>query len=172
MLCNEYGMADEDDDGGRGGVFRLLEWGNATISNTEQHMGFYADPMGFRTVLTREVPSLTSQAIRPMFDRLLPSLQEKTSLGLDPIGIADFDWALHPGGEATITGAQDQLGLTNEQLRATQQIYRTRGNSSSPTVLAVLDLLRNMGHGKDLVVATSFGPGLVIEMAMFERCRD
>lgn len=63
------------------------------------------------------------------------------------------------------------LDLTSEQLRATREIYRTRGNSSSPTVLAVLDLLRKMGRGKDHVVATSFGPGLAIEMSLLKRCR-
>jgi type III polyketide synthase len=84
----------------------------------------------------------------------------------------EFDWALHPGGEAVIDNVKDTMGLTEHQLRATREIYRTRGNSSSPTVLIVLDKLRTMGHGSDQVVATSFGPGLTIEMAMLRRCRE
>ena len=84
----------------------------------------------------------------------------------------EFDWALHPGGGAVIDNVKDTIGLTEHQLRATREIYRTRGNSSSPTVLIVLDKLRNMGYGSDQVIATSFGPGLTIEMAMLRRCRE
>jgi fungal type III polyketide synthase len=104
-----------------------------------------------------------------MFQQLLPSFQEK--VGMQGLDIPDFDWALHPGGEAIIEGAKEMLHLTENQLRASREIYKTRGNSSSPTVLAVLDKLRSMGRGRDHVVATSFGPGLAIEMAMLRRCR-
>lgn len=89
-------------------------------------------------------------------------------LNLEP---SDFDWVLHPGGEAIIQGVQSTMSLTDKQLKASRYVYRTRGNSSSPTVLIVLDLLRDMGEDKDHVVATSFGPGLSVEMAMLERCR-
>lgn len=175
VLCNEYGLlrdgeGDNSEESRNKGVFQLHEWETATIPETAQHMGFYADPMGYRTVLTRNVPEFTKKAIGPMFEKLLPSFRAKA--GQETAAIADFDWALHPGGDAIITGAQDVLGLTSEQLRATRQIYTTRGNTSSAAVLTVLDLLRKMGPGKDCVVATSFGPGLVIEMALLTRCRD
>ncbi|KAK7706659.1 hypothetical protein SLS64_007490 [Diaporthe eres] len=168
VLCNEYGMP-EGGQSGEGGALRLWEWGNETIPDTLENMSFYADPRGYRAVLTREVPSLTTKAIRPLFERLLPTFREKT--GLDGADVCDFDWALHPGGQAIISGAQELLGLTEDQLRATEEIYKTRGNCSSAAVLMVMDSLRRMGHGKDAVVATSFGPGLCIEMALFTRCR-
>ena len=104
-----------------------------------------------------------------MFGKLLPIMQ--TAVGDDSLGAQDFDWALHPGGEAVIQGAEEQMKLTDDQLRASKEIYKTRGNSSSPTVLAVLDKLRRMDRGRDNIVATSFGPGLSIEMAMLKRCR-
>ncbi|KAL2198291.1 thiolase-like protein [Corynascus similis CBS 632.67] len=166
VLCNDLGLELPPAEP----LFQLLECGNQTLPNTLQHMGFYAESTGFRTVLTRDVPSFTKMAIEPMFSQLLPSFWEK--VGLDDLSVAAFDWALHRGGEAIIHGAQAMLHLTNEQLRATREIYRTRGNSSSPTVLAVLDLLQKMGRGKDHIVATSFGPGLAIEMSLFRRCRD
>ena len=164
ILCNECGLGDETEP-----LFQLMEWGNATIPDSVQHMGFFAEMGGFRTILTRDVPSYTRKAIHPLFSQLVLAYRERFQSNLD---VQDFDWALHPGGEAIIIGAKDELGLTDEQLRATKQIYRTRGNSSSPTVLAVLDLLRTMGRGKDHVAATSFGPGLVCEMALLKRCRD
>lgn len=112
-----------------------------------------------------------------MFEKLLPSYQSQIQSGsregvgeiTKSLGISDFVWALHPGGEAIIEGAKQVLGLTEDQLQASREIYRTRGNSSSATVLIVLDRLRSLGK-REHVVATSFGPGLAIEMAMLRRC--
>lgn len=81
----------------------------------------------------------------------------------------DCDWALHPGGKAVIRAVQEAMNLSDEQLRATNRIYQSRGNASSVAVLAVLDELRKMGRGRDNVLACSFGPGLTIEMARLER---
>ena len=64
------------------------------------------------------------------------------------------------------------MNLSDDQLRASNEIYRTRGNSSSPSVLIVLEKLREMGSGRENVVAAAFGPGLAVEMAMFRRCRQ
>jgi type III polyketide synthase len=103
-----------------------------------------------------------------MFQSLLPSIRTQTAL--DDLNVTDFDWALHPGGQAIVNGVQKAMGLTDQQLRATRKIYRTRGNSSSPTVLAVLDWLRHMSPEKQFVVATAFGPGLSIEMSVLRSC--
>lgn len=68
-----------------------------------------------------------------------------------------------------IRAVQEAMNLSDEQLRATNKIYRSRGNASSVAVLAVLDELRNMGRGRENVLACSFGPGLTIEMAKLKR---
>ena len=81
------------------------------------------------------------------------------------------DWALHPGGLAVLKQAQSVLGLTDEALRASYSIYQERGNTSSVAVLAVLNKLRDMGYGKEDVLACSFGPGVMIEAAWLKRCR-
>jgi type III polyketide synthase len=103
-----------------------------------------------------------------MFQKLLPSIRRQ--IASNDLSIADFDWALHPGGQAIIDGVQEAMSLTDQQLRATREIYRSRGNSSSPTVLAVLDRLRCMSPEKNLVVATAFGPGLSVEMSVLRPC--
>lgn len=169
VLCNVYGMPQGAGRPEGQSVLRLWEWGSGTTPDTRGHMSFCADPRGFRAVLTREVASLATKAIRPLFDRLLPSFRERTGWGGDDV--VDFDWALHPGGQAIIARAQELLGLTDGQLRATKEVYTTRGNCSSAAVLMVLDSLRKMDRGKDAVVATSFGAGLCIEMASFTRGR-
>lgn len=104
-----------------------------------------------------------------MFDRLLSSFM--ANVHETDLRAKDFDWALHPGGLAILEGAEQSMQLSRDQLQASYEIYKTHGNSSSPTVLIVLDKVRKMGEGRDNVVATAFGPGLAIEMAMFKRCR-
>lgn len=105
-----------------------------------------------------------------MFEQLRP-LYEQLVLGTgEELCATDFDWALHPGGLAIIEGAEEVMKLSGNQLRASREIYETRGNSASPTVLVVLDRLRSDRNIRDHVVATSFGPGIAIEMAMLKTC--
>ena len=81
----------------------------------------------------------------------------------------DFDWAVHPGGLAILTNAQRAMNLTEYHLRASYDIYRTRGNSSSVSVLIVLDQLQNYQSYRKHIVVCAFGPGLTIEMALLQR---
>lgn len=126
---------------------------------------------GPRAVLDRAIPHCASKAVGRMFAKLVP--EYSASASVTPLRSADFGWALHPGGIAIIEGVRSSMCLSEEHLRATNEIYRTRGNSSSPTVLIVLDMLRSMDDaGREHVVAASFGPGLSVEMAMLRRCRS
>ncbi len=61
------------------------------------------------------------------------------------------------------------MNLTPEYFRASYDIYMNHGNSSSATVLSVLNRLREMGDGKEYVVGCAFGPGISVEMAMLRR---
>lgn len=45
VLCNEYAMGDQGN-----AIFQLMDWGNATIPDTVQHMAFYATPHGSSVV--------------------------------------------------------------------------------------------------------------------------
>ncbi|KAL3453050.1 thiolase-like protein [Aspergillus insuetus] len=192
VLCNEVALAEDRDGGGDADsddeneeevrpVYRLLEWGHDVIPDTIEHMGFTTEGDGYHTTLTRAVPEHVKKAIGPIFNTLLPSYQqqlqsytpETLNEADQPLTIHDFDFALHPGGEAIIDGAKEILGLTEDQIQVTRETYRTKGNSSSPTVLILLDKLRSEANRKrENVVAASFGPGMTIEMAMLRRCED
>lgn len=115
--------------------------------------------------LTKDVPKAAVAAVAPMFNQVCRA----KDLPLDPKA---YDWAIHPGGASILRGAQKAMNLSDNHIRASLNIYQNFGNSSSPTVLVVLDQLRHMGRGKDNVIATSFGPGLLIEMFRMTRCRD
>ncbi len=61
------------------------------------------------------------------------------------------------------------MNLTPEHLRASYEIYVNYGNSSSATVMSVMDKLRKMGEGRERVVACAFGPGISLEMMILRR---
>ncbi|KAJ5357212.1 hypothetical protein N7541_004370 [Penicillium brevicompactum] len=160
VLCNEYAVAQDQQSIPQ---LELLEWGCDVIPDTVDRMSFYAD--------------YTTLAIGPMFNKLLLSYEERLQPQGQPskevprsLEIGDFDWALHPGGKAIIDGASEGLQLSEEQLQTTREIYRTRGNSSSASVLIVLDQIRSQSN-RQHIVATSFGPGLTIEMALLRKCQ-
>lgn len=160
VVCNGLAMQHEQK-----AVYELQEWGSALIPGTKDHMSYSVSPSGMIATITKEVPKATVGAISSMFDQIC----NPTGSPLDP---TTFDWAVHPGGLSILKGAQQAMNLTNDHIRASLDIYTKYGNSSSPTVLIVLDKLRTMGKGRDDVVATSFGPGLMIEMFRMRRCRD
>lgn len=88
-----------------------------------------------------------------------------------------FDWALHPGGATILSGVEKAMGITPEHMRASYDTYINHGNSSSATVISVMDRLRHKdmdecapgGKVKDYVVGCAFGPGIAIEMCMLKR---
>lgn len=81
----------------------------------------------------------------------------------------DFDWALHPGGLKIIQGVQSVLGLPDHLLSATNTVYENLGNTSSVSVIAVIDEMRKSEpHIRD-VIACSIGPGMFLEMAILRR---
>ena len=168
VLCNELAPGAENK-----AVYKLIDWETARIPETSQEIELLVRHMGFQSTLTKEVPKHAVAALVPMFDRLMPYLPQDTELAKSgkTIEPKDFDWALHPGGIAIIEGAQQKLELNEDQLRATFEIYKNNGNSSSPTVLVILDQLRKMGQGRENVISCSFGPGMTVEMCLLQRCR-
>ncbi|ORY09983.1 chalcone synthase-like protein [Clohesyomyces aquaticus] len=153
-------------------IYDLLDWGHMVVPGTAQCLNMLSFPTGFLTTLTKEVPKHSVAAITPMWHKLRHSIDFRNQKGeLEDVKPSDCDWAIHPGGGAILSGAQSTLGISEDHIRASWEIYRNFGNTSSPTVLIVLDQLRRMGEGRDNVVATSFGPGMSIEMFTMRRWR-
>lgn len=126
---------------------------------------------GWKVVLTPRVPSMASAAVSPAFQDLVKALPSLHQHGKLPTA-ADFDWALHPGGSTIITGVEQALNLTQDHLRASYEIYVNYGNSSSATIMSVMDKLRNLGDGREHVVACAFGPGISLEMMILRRSKS
>lgn len=70
-------------------------------------------------------------------------------------------WALHSGGEKIINAVRDELGLPEEQVRASRTVLADHGNMSSPTVWFVLKELEKQGmDAGEWCVMVAFGAGL------------
>jgi type III polyketide synthase len=165
VLCNE--MANETI--GRG-IYSLVDYKTWIVPDTAHEMNFLVDPHGYKVHLSKNVAGLAAGSIKPKFNELMSTRLSRAAM--TPGATTDtVDWALHPGGISILKGAQKLVGMSDEQLRASYDVYASRGNSSSVAVLAVLDRMREMGPGKDDVVACTFGPGMTVEMATLKRCR-
>jgi predicted naringenin-chalcone synthase len=99
----------------------------------------------------------------------LPDMVKKAAAGvvadlLSAQGLQTGDikhWAFHTGGEKIINAVRDEIGIPEEQLRATRAILANYGNMSSPTVWFVLEeVLRNGISAGEWCVMVAYGAGL------------
>ena len=103
--------------------------------------------------LSTHLPHLLRQVIA----RVIGGVLEPSSLKIGDIK----HWALHTGGEKIINTVKNEIGLSEQQLRATRQILSEYGNMSSPTVWFVMKELLHEGIKKgDWCVMVAFGAGL------------
>jgi len=130
--------------------------------------------IGWKVVLSPRVPKLAAAVVAPTFSDLLSTLPNLPPNYKDA---ADFDWALHPGGATILSGVESAMKISAEHMRASYDTYINHGNSSSATIISVMDRLRSKdmdelapgGKVKDFVVGCAFGPGIAIEMCMLKR---
>lgn len=120
-------------------------------------------------MLTSRVPKLATACVKPAFEELVDSMPQGFHSSSTTPGPQDFDWALHPGGSTIVTGVQQALNLSDEALMAAMLVYIHCGNSSSATIMSVMDKLRRQEDGKEDVVACAFGPGILVEMMLMKR---
>ncbi|KAB8268216.1 thiolase-like protein [Aspergillus minisclerotigenes] len=156
----------------RAPLWNILNCRTTLLEDSASSIQFNIRPHGYDPVITKEVPGQTSAALPSGFQDLIsstPSLCSEKS-NFDP---SSYDWALHPGGYSIAVLAQNALGITEHHLRKTYEVYRLRGNTSSSTVISVInELAREQGtseSGRDKVIVAAFGPGITMELAVMAR---
>jgi predicted naringenin-chalcone synthase len=113
---------------------------------------------GFDMTLSTRVPNLISDNLRPWLDNWL---------GENGLKVSDVkSWAIHPGGPRILTSVEKPLGLDETATATSREILSEYGNMSSPTVLFILERLRQRNAPRPCV-ALGFGPGLMAEGALF-----
>jgi alkylresorcinol/alkylpyrone synthase len=139
------------------GPWQLLGSGSFLMPNTEDAMTWRIGDHGFEMTLSAQVPGLIEQHLRPWLIDWLAGHR----LTLDQIG----SWAIHPGGPRIVDSAARALGLTEEAVEPSMQVFYERGNMSSPTLVFILEALHARGASGPCV-ALGFGPGLAVEAAL------
>ena len=133
--------------------------GSYVFPDSGSAMTWTVGDYGFEMTLSKQVPLLIAEQLRPWLERWLAG--RGLSIGDVP------SWAVHPGGPKILDGVQDALDLSAEQMADSRAVLDECGNMSSPTILFIIDRLRHRDAPRPCV-ALGFGPGLVVEAALFE----
>ena len=112
---------------------------------------------GFEMTLSSRVPDLIQANLSTWLHKWL----ESHGLRQADIGC----WAIHPGGPRILRAVAGCLQLPDEAVAPSLEILAQHGNMSSPTILYLLELLRQRDAPLP-GVAIGFGPGLVVEAAI------
>jgi predicted naringenin-chalcone synthase len=132
--------------------------GSCILPDSADAMSWTIGDHGFEMFLSTRVPDLIHAHLRPWFDEWLA----EHGLRVEDVG----SWALHPGGPRIVSAVEKCLGLSESASAASREVLAAYGNMSSPTILFVLDRLRQSG-ARMPCVALGFGPGLAAEAALF-----
>lgn len=144
--------------GAASGAWRIGATGSCLIPDSEDAMSWSVRDHGFVMSLSTRVPDLIATHLRDWMEAWLGKV------GLDVGGVRS--WAVHPGGPRILTAAAKALGLEPEALDVSKEILRDYGNMSSPTILFIIDRLRERAAPLPCV-ALAFGPGLMAEAVLF-----
>jgi predicted naringenin-chalcone synthase len=137
--------------------YRLLASGSILIDDSEDAMSWRIGDEGFEMTLSPRVPDLICRHLRPWLEEWLA----RQGVGLEKVG----SWAVHPGGPRILSAVSEGLGLDPNSLEISYRVLADHGNMSSPTILFILDRLREAKVPRPCV-ALAFGPGLTAEAAL------
>lgn len=144
------------------GLLHFIDFESVTLPRYREQLRYTTQGGRLRNVLTRNVPVIGAKAVTQATSRLL------TRHGLTTDDIRW--WAVHPGGTQVLAAVQKHLGVSEEMLRFSYEVFRDYGNMSSPTVLFVLkrilDEARPRAHDRALLL--SFGAGFTAFAALVE----
>ncbi len=138
--------------------WRLRASGSTVMPATGDAMSWRIGDNGFAMTLSPQVARHITENLRSWLEGWLTRFE----LRIDDVG----SWAVHPGGPRILDAVQEALGLEPADLRVSRDVLAGCGNMSSPTVLFILDRLQRQAAPLPCV-ALGFGPGLVIEAALF-----
>jgi alkylresorcinol/alkylpyrone synthase len=129
-------------------------WVEATAEklwpDTLDVMGWKVDPEGFGVIFQRTIPDFVRENMGPAVAEILSRME----LPRDRVD----RFVCHPGGTKVIMALEHALALDQGTLDHERDVISDYGNMSAPTVLFVLERLRERGLPKRSLL-TSLGPG-------------
>jgi len=137
------------------GGLAIADAGTHLVPGTAAMLGYDLCDGGFHVVLDRKLPRLISAALGDVVRAFM------VRSGLARIQFA----AVHAGGPRIMDAVEASLGLTGSMLQASRDIFDTYGNTSSVSILMVLERIAE-GLGDEPLdgIGIGIGPGLSIEM--------
>ena len=131
--------------------------GSCVLPDSRDLMTWQIGDHGFEMTLSAKVPDLVRDNLASWIE---PWLQTQ-GLNVHDVG----GWAIHPGGPRVISAVEQALDLPRDAGRFSREVLEHCGNMSSPTVLFILDRLRQAATPLPWV-GLAFGPGLTIEAVL------
>lgn len=139
-------------------AWRLAATGSYVFPDTADAMTWSIGNHGFVMSISSELPRLIETNLYEWLSVWL------RSYGLD---VSDVSlWAIHPGGPRIVEAVEAAMSLSHEETATSRQVLSSYGNMSSATVLFILKKFFESG-AQPPCVALGFGPGLVVEAALF-----
>jgi len=135
---------------------------SALLPDSSRLMGYEIRDDGTHLYLAKELPACVSRHAPPLVRAFL------AEHGLAPQDVPW--WAIHPGGVRVLQAFESGLGLERGRLRWSWEVLAEHGNMSSASILFVLQRFMTSGIGRpgQKLVAIGLGPGISIEMILFE----
>lgn len=155
-------LAAGDNDGTTGSPAEILAFSSVCHPRYREQLRYRHQDGRLRNHLTRRVPVIGAELAGQALNQLL-----------EPRGLTRADirwWAIHPGGTAVLEQVGEKLGLTDDDLRFSDAVFRTYGNMSSPSVLFALDNIVREGSPErgNLGVLLAFGAGFSAFAALIQ----
>jgi predicted naringenin-chalcone synthase len=139
-------------------LWQATAFGSCLFRDSEHAMTWNIGDHGFVMTLSADVPDLIARNLRPWLEGWL----RRNDLQIKDVP----SWAVHPGGPRILSAVAEGVELPHEALADSQAVLADCGNMSSPTILFILERLRQRKAPRPCV-ALSFGPGLIAEAAIF-----
>jgi predicted naringenin-chalcone synthase len=141
-----------------GDAWMLARSGASLLEDSGELMAWRIGNHGFEMSLSARVPGVIERELRPWLDAWLA----QQNLSVDRIAT----WAVHPGGPRILESVAQATGIGRADYAVSQEVLGEFGNMSSPTILFILERLRER-HAPRPCLAVGFGPGLAVEAALF-----
>jgi predicted naringenin-chalcone synthase len=138
--------------------WQVKDTGACLVPDSEDAMTWRIGDNGFEMSLSAAVPGLIEKQLRPWIESWLA----KNDFALSDIQ----SWGVHPGGPRILNSVATALELPKGALDVSKSILQEYGNMSSPTILFILERLRQADAPRPCVTL-AFGPGLMAEATLY-----
>src|SRR5271154_2324434 len=141
---------------------RVLDTRSTFYRDTEHIMGWSIGDMGFKIILSPEVPKVVNEHLRGNVETFLA----ENGLTLDDISSFIF----HSGGPKVLEAMETTLDLPPNALEPSWRSLREVGNLSAASVLAVLEdvLVNSRGEPGTYSILAAMGPAFCSELVLLK----